>query len=293
MTDALWYYADATQPKGPLSLDELVSALKRQTQPENVLVWSDGFNDWVSASEVSAIRRRLVTPPPLPRREPVARASVPTAVSECASTAKIPAPAAPEISERKEFVSPLSSEYARASVAENQKSSWMGWGASVGGGLIGLGLSKALGGAFWIPALCILLAHWALTKTRAPAPIVLMLSVLVGHTLWMGVGHISLILLDKQSPDLALFAIDVLAVLILTVWSVKRPSVIACLMVLVYQGVSAATVILEFEQISRVSAVAAFMHCVLRALGICLAIYAAVKIRHAHELDGVEDRRSL
>jgi hypothetical protein len=256
MTDAVWYYAQHDEVLGPLGFEELVQTLKQHPKAKEVLVWCEGQADWTRSGEVPELNQRLALPPPLPDK-------------------------------RKGFVSPLSGEYSRASLPENQKSNWMGWVASVGGGLIGLGLSKALGGSFWIPALCILLAHWALTKTKAPAPIVLMLSVLVGHTLWMGIGHISLILLDKQSPDLALFAVDVLAVLILTVWSLKRPSVIACLMVLVYQGVSAATVILEFEQISRVSAVAAFMHCALRALGICLAIYAAVKIRPTHELDGV------
>lgn len=206
MSDALWYYAEREETKGPVRFDELVQLLKRRTQAEEVLVWSEGFQDWARAGDVQELSRLLVRPPPLPSK--------------------------------RRAVSPLSTEYVKTATPEEKKLGWKGWAASLGGAVIGLGLSKAMGAAFWVPAICVLVAHWGIKKMNPAAPIAMMLSVLVGHTAWVAVGHVTLLAMNRPSPDLGAFFIDLFAASILTVWALKRESVSALYAVFAYQCIA-------------------------------------------------------
>jgi hypothetical protein len=253
MSDALWWYAERDETKGPVSFEELVQALKRHAQADDVLVWTEGYKNWLRAGDVQVLNRLLVRPPPLPNR--------------------------------KATVSPLSPEYRQLPTPEGTKLGWKRLTATVGGAAVGVGLSKIMGSAFWIPALCMLAAHWGFKKTTASSPVVLMLSVLVGHTLWMAIGHFSLLLTNKPSPDLGVFFIDLIAVLVLTAWCLRRKSVISCFAVLVYQCLALVSALMDFEQTVRVSEIAALVHVFLRVLGIGFAGYAAVKTRKEREME--------
>jgi hypothetical protein len=66
----LWYYSEADEPVGPLTLAELKSALHALREPKETLIWHDGLAAW----------RKLETFPEL-RTEPKAMASmIPVAV---------------------------------------------------------------------------------------------------------------------------------------------------------------------------------------------------------------------
>ncbi len=67
-----WYYADATESVGPMSLDELVARLP-DLQGTSTLVYGPGTADWIEARHVSAVVDALggrsgPPPPPSGRR---------------------------------------------------------------------------------------------------------------------------------------------------------------------------------------------------------------------------------
>jgi hypothetical protein len=141
------------------------------------------------------------------------------------------------------------------------------------------GLSRSIGGTFWMPALFIWLSYWVFTKLKIQTSIALMLAVLLGHTLWIAAGHAILISIKEPQPDPAWFSIDLLALAIALIWCLRKQSVASCVFVLLYELVGLAVNILGFDEISKVSEPAAWMHTSLRAIGCGLAIYAIVKVR--------------
>jgi Protein of unknown function (DUF2569)/GYF domain 2 len=67
----LWYYAEGGQPRGPLSLTELLPLLARIGDSRHVMIWRHGFDDWRRVEEVSEVAQQLFRPPPLPPAPPV------------------------------------------------------------------------------------------------------------------------------------------------------------------------------------------------------------------------------
>jgi hypothetical protein len=122
-----WYYAERDETKGPLSLNDLTEVLKRKPRPDGVLVWRQGFQDWLEAGSVSELIGLLVRPPPLPN---------------------------------KTIVSPLPPEHSQAATPEEKKRNWLHVCATVVGWAIGFALARLLDGAFWIPALLIWVSYW-------------------------------------------------------------------------------------------------------------------------------------
>jgi hypothetical protein len=62
-----WYYADYKGQIGPITLEQMKTALARLSEPENVLVWREGFTDWVRAGDVPEFRSQTSKPSQLPR----------------------------------------------------------------------------------------------------------------------------------------------------------------------------------------------------------------------------------
>jgi hypothetical protein len=244
MADDLWYYAEGSTTKGPVYFEQLVTALKRMPQSEEVLVWQQGFADWVEARSIPELNRLLVRPPPLPNKRPVSH---------------------------------LSPEYRQAEASDPAR--WKRLGASLVGWVIGIGLARLLGASFWIPAITISLSYWVFSRLKVASPVSLMLSVLVGHTLWIAIGQGSLVMLGKPSPDLAWFSIDIVATLIFAIWCAKRKSTLSCFFVFLYQLIGLTLLVANFEDTVKVSEVAAFVHLFLRLTGLGLAAYAGVTMR--------------
>jgi hypothetical protein len=61
-----WYYVDSGGSVGPVTTLELRETLRALPDWKDVLVWSADISDWKKASEVSEIRTRLATSPPVP-----------------------------------------------------------------------------------------------------------------------------------------------------------------------------------------------------------------------------------
>ncbi|HET9227287.1 MAG TPA: DUF4339 domain-containing protein [Thermoanaerobaculia bacterium] len=58
-----WFYMEGSQRRGPVSFEELVSAVLSAPAPHRVPVWNEGMAQWGSAGQVSEISQRL---PPAP-----------------------------------------------------------------------------------------------------------------------------------------------------------------------------------------------------------------------------------
>jgi hypothetical protein len=254
MSDS-WYYAEGDNTVGPMSLDDLRSALRRQREAALVLVWQEGFPDWMEARLVPELARIVAGPPPLPVRS-------------------VAQPVAPE-----RRLSPLSPEYRRNVSDEKKPHDWMGTIVGWAVVAVSIGLSKVFGGAYWIPVLLIALSIWIFTKLKLREYASWMLGVLVGHTLWMSVGHGTLFMIGKPNPEFTTFLFDIVAVTCLTIWGIKTQSVALSVCVLIYQIIALGTNVVFFEEYAKISSTAAIMHVVLRAIGIGLAIYAIVKAR--------------
>lgn len=70
MNDA-WYYADGEQSVGPLTFLELRDALAHFPDARNILIWRDGYKDWLEAERIPELSAYLVKPPPL-KKKPIA-----------------------------------------------------------------------------------------------------------------------------------------------------------------------------------------------------------------------------
>jgi hypothetical protein len=254
----IWYYAEQDETKGPLSLDELTQVLRQQPRPDKVLVWREGHPDWLQAGEVPELSRFIVRPPPLPSMRPPTSPTPPPVRSPRPPAFKLPPEPAP--------------------------AGWTNWVAYLGGSVIGLILARAFGMTFWFPALGILVSFWALTRIKAASAVVPMLSILIGHTLWMFIGHAALWSANKPDPELVLFIVEFVAVAAMIIWCVKSSSLLSCLAVLAYQGLCVVALLVEFETVEQASVIAAVMHLLLRAAGICAAIYAIMKIRQRDKM---------
>ena len=55
-----YYYLDGNNQKGPISKEQLKSAVKPDT-----LVWSEDMEDWKPAKEVAELKSMLKKPPPI------------------------------------------------------------------------------------------------------------------------------------------------------------------------------------------------------------------------------------
>ena len=66
--DAVWFYQDGQQHRGPVTVEQLVVALLAAPDPRRVLVWHGGLAGWMPAGSVPEISEQL--PPPLPAFAP-------------------------------------------------------------------------------------------------------------------------------------------------------------------------------------------------------------------------------
>ena len=260
----LWYYAEGSETIGPVDFDGLAQSLKRKTRPEEVLIWQEGYADWVEAGTIPALKAVFVRPPPVPVRS-VTKAAMP-----------------------EQRVSPLSPEYRQAVQAEQKPRNWMGTISSWVVIVLSVVLSRVFGGAYWMPVLLIALCVWIFTKLKMRDYSVWMFGVLVGHTLWMTVGHATLYGMGKSDPEFYTFLFDFVVVTALTIWGIRTQSVAVSIGVLVYQIIALATNVVYFGEYSKVSPTAAGMHVFLRAIGIGLAIYAIVKARQSKRGEEIE-----
>ena len=73
--DGPWFYGEAGQTLGPVSLDDLLGRLFAMPNPHGVLVWREGQGDWKEAGSVPEISSRL--PPPIAGAAPDKAESLP------------------------------------------------------------------------------------------------------------------------------------------------------------------------------------------------------------------------
>jgi hypothetical protein len=83
----LWYYAEGDEPRGPLSLAQLVGILSQVSDPRKVMVWRADFDDWRPAETVRELADQLFRPPPLKPKTPQVSPAGPPRMREPAVSA--------------------------------------------------------------------------------------------------------------------------------------------------------------------------------------------------------------
>lgn len=71
MGERLWYYSENEQQEGPIAEGKLRQMISSQIVNSNALVWTDGMQNWVPASQAFQDlipARATVAPPPVPRQ---------------------------------------------------------------------------------------------------------------------------------------------------------------------------------------------------------------------------------
>jgi hypothetical protein len=278
-----WYYAEGNETRGPIAFDQLIKLLSQLPTPRGVLVWREGFDNWKAAENVREIAEKLIRPPPLPTKPSVAARN--EAVTETTlKDATADQEALVTVARSRRPISYLSPEYRAMNASlERPKRNWLHTVATLVAWALAYGLARSIGGTFWMPVLFIGLSYWIFTKLKVQTSIALMLALLLGHTLWIAAGHAILLSINKTSPDLAWFTIDLVAVAVALIWCLKKQSVASCVFVLLYELVGLAISVVNFDEVTRVSEAAAWMHASLRAFGCGLAIYAIVKVRQQRQ----------
>jgi aspartyl protease family protein len=152
--------------------------------------------------------------------------------------------------------------------------------ASLGGAAIGFGLAKAFGALFWLPAGLIALSWVVLKKFNVNAVLIPMLAFVIGHTMWITVGYATLIAMGNEQT--AWIALDIVIVLVITVWVLTSPSRVSATGLLVYQLVALCINATEIPNQTMTLTSAIIMHVILRVLGSGAAIYAILKLKIPH-----------
>jgi hypothetical protein len=67
----VWYYVEGNETRGPITVNQLVQFLSQLPTHRGVLVWREGFTDWIEAGNVREIVEKLVRSPPVRRRASV------------------------------------------------------------------------------------------------------------------------------------------------------------------------------------------------------------------------------
>lgn len=65
--DAIWFYLDGEERRGPMTLEELVGALHTTRDPHRISVWREGLADWQDAGSLPEVSGKLPPPKPLLR----------------------------------------------------------------------------------------------------------------------------------------------------------------------------------------------------------------------------------
>lgn len=94
MSDAVWYYAQNDQEKGPVTTAELRSlAASGKLKPVD-LVWKDGMGDWTAASQIKGLLPESPVAPPAKANDSTPRSNTPAA-RDSASRRRTPPAASP------------------------------------------------------------------------------------------------------------------------------------------------------------------------------------------------------
>jgi hypothetical protein len=258
MSDA-WYYVENGAQAGPVTFDELRHLLRSARGGKTLLVWRKGMPSWQAAGELPELHAVFLGPPAMP---------------SSATQSSPAAPSAPLVTE------PATDPPAKESMGRKA----LGIGGSILGAIIGIAAVRTFGVAVLIwPAALIAIAWFVLAKCKVEAEAVPMLAVLIGHTGWMIVGHVTLYLMGRLTSDQLWFLVDVVLVLGLSIWFLAARSRASAVGILVYQICALAFQLLSLGDmslpISRQSLMLAQMlHVILRLAGIGLCIYAIVTL---------------
>jgi GYF domain 2 len=258
MSDA-WYYVENGAQAGPITFDELQHLLRSARGGKNLLVWRKGMSSWQAAGGLPELDAVFLGPPAMP------------------GSAMQSSPAAPS--------APLAAEPATDPPAEQSTGrKVLGIAVSILGAVIGIVVVRTFGVATLIwPAALIAIAWFVLVKCNVEAAAVPMLAILLGHTGWMIVGHVTLYLMGRLTSDQLWFLVDAVLVLGLTIWFLAARSRASAIGILVYQTCALAFGVLTLGDISlpissQALMLAQILHIILRLAGIGLCIYAIVML---------------
>jgi hypothetical protein len=112
----LWYYAEGSETRGPITFDQLIKSLSRLPTHRGVLVWREGFTDWTEAENVREIAEKLIRPPRSERRS----SAIPPSVLERSD----------------DFADQDQEQFSREKVSVQAGKKWSPWRAALVGFLV-------------------------------------------------------------------------------------------------------------------------------------------------------------
>jgi hypothetical protein len=62
--DAIWFYQDGNERRGPVNVEQLIAVLTTAQDPRRILVWHAGLAGWMAAGDLPELSQQL--PPALP-----------------------------------------------------------------------------------------------------------------------------------------------------------------------------------------------------------------------------------
>jgi hypothetical protein len=167
--------------------------------------------------------------------------------------------------------------------AEAKASAWKGTFAKIamiGAFVVCFVGGKLLGAPFWMPIIGVAVAWTLLTKWKVVSWLVPVLAIVIGHAAWIAVGGVLLIAMGRASVEAQIYAVgEVLIVTALIFWVLKKKSVAALAVLIAFEVLGLAAVLLNDSDLTRDLATALVMHGILRVTGIAAAIYAIVIAR--------------
>lgn len=172
---------------------------------------------------------------------------------------------------------PTDSNAPEKSGANKKAAHWFGY---IGTAVLAYAGSRLLGSMVWIPLIAIAVAAFVLQKMQAPKKLVPVISVTVGHTIWIASGVALLTAIEKADLAAQLTTLAEVVVVGLIVWWVLKKRSVASLCAVIAIDLLGYFVPLSTLQENTPLVAAAIIHIILRSVGIGAAIYAIVHRRN-------------
>ncbi len=143
--------------------------------------------------------------------------------------------------------------------------------------------SRVLGWSFWIPLVALAIA-WLVLRWTTPKWLAPVLTVIIGQTTWIASSLVILSVTGGLSTELEIsIAIEVLIVVALVWWTLKKKSVASLSAIICFELVGLVAILIAIDDHPGQMLTIA-MHALLRITGIVAAVYAIVAARRQRAL---------
>jgi GYF domain 2 len=136
---------------------------------------------------------------------------------------------------------------------------------------------KLFGAVVWVPMLFISIAWIVLTKFEMLEAVRPMMAIIIGHSCWTIVGFAMTYFLRHSTEFAGLASVDVIVVVVLSIWVIATNSFWSAFGVLAYQLLGLSYLVTAGDE-THAGEAALVMHILLRILGAIAAAYAGWRL---------------